>query len=206
MPFWLSYELSVSAVYYSLESAGQVCWRANRYYCASLLLARSAGTPSITTSRGYPCRSLLLVTTVRKIGWSANHYCQSLLLARSAGAPSYSLLLAPESTRQGSVRVHLALLIYSNVSLMDLCCGLMSVTNYFRSELDKESTDLVDKVIHYCVYKRYPAGATKNEKRIIRRKAERFEVSDSGELFYLKRSGQKVSVFIFIFKSLMLCS
>ena len=45
---------------------------------------------------------------------------------------------------------------------------------FLRSELDKESTDLVAKVIHYCVHKSYPAGATKNEKRVIRHKAGYF--------------------------------
>ena len=56
----------------------------------------------------------------------------------------------------------------------------------------KESSELVEKVIEYCIHKRYPVDASKNEKRVIRRKAERFEVTATGELVYLKKDNVKV--------------
>ena len=59
---------------------------------------------------------------------------------------------------------------------------------------DKESINLVEKVIEYCMNKCYPVGATKNEKRVICRKAERFEVTGEGELLYLKKNGVKVYI------------
>ena len=58
-------------------------------------------------------------------------------------------------------------------------------------ELDREDIDLLEKVLQYCNHKSYPLGASKNEKRIIRRKAERYEITNTGEILYQRR-GYKV--------------
>lgn len=46
-------------------------------------------------------------------------------------------------------------------------------------------------MLEYCVSKSYPSGASKNEKRVIRRKAERFEITSTGEVLY-RKNGSKV--------------
>ena len=47
-------------------------------------------------------------------------------------------------------------------------------------EGEKQESELLEKVLEYCIKKSYPCGASKNEKRVIRRKAERFEVTSDG--------------------------
>ena len=61
---------------------------------------------------------------------------------------------------------------------------------------DDEQCDiaLVERAYAYLTKGAYPEGATKNEKRSIRRKAERLK-EENGELYYKKRSGVKVSEF-----------
>ena len=58
-------------------------------------------------------------------------------------------------------------------------------------EDEKQESELLKNVLEYCIKKLYPCGASKNEKRIIRRKAERFEVTSDGEVLY-KKNGSKV--------------
>ena len=60
-----------------------------------------------------------------------------------------------------------------------------------RMELDREDIDLLEKVIQYCNDKSYSPGALKNEKRVIRRKAEKSEITSAGEILY-QRKGYKV--------------
>ena len=40
-------------------------------------------------------------------------------------------------------------------------------------EGEKQESELLEKVLEYCIKKSYPCGASKNEKRVIRRKAEK---------------------------------
>ena len=54
-------------------------------------------------------------------------------------------------------------------------------------EGEKQESELLEKVLEYCIKKSYPCGASKNEKRVIRRKAERFEVTSDGEVLYKKK-------------------
>ena len=61
-------------------------------------------------------------------------------------------------------------------------------------ELNREEIDLLEKVLQYCSNKCYPPGASKNEKRVIRRKAERFEITSAGEILY-QRKGYKVHIY-----------
>ena len=59
-----------------------------------------------------------------------------------------------------------------------------------------EADRLLDEAMLYMVENRYPEEATENRKRIIRRKAKKFEIQD-GELYYRdnrKSSGGKVTV------------
>ena len=51
---------------------------------------------------------------------------------------------------------------------------------------------LVEKAYLYLTDGSYPEGATKNDKRSIRRKAGRLNIRD-GELYYKKRGGVEVS-------------
>ena len=52
-------------------------------------------------------------------------------------------------------------------------------------------TALVEKAFLYARNKRYPENCTKNEKRCIRRKAERL-VAKEGVLYYKKKDGDEV--------------
>ena len=60
---------------------------------------------------------------------------------------------------------------------------------------DDDCGDLIEKAYVYLTEKRYPDDCEKNEKRIIRKKAQKFVVRD-GELQYKKsvrgRDGSKV--------------
>ena len=60
---------------------------------------------------------------------------------------------------------------------------------------DDDCGDLIEKAYVYLTEKRYPDDCEKNEKRIIRKKAQKFVVQD-GELQYKKsvrgRDGSKV--------------
>ena len=58
-------------------------------------------------------------------------------------------------------------------------------------EDEKQESELLKNVLEYCIKKSYPCGASKNEKRVIRQKAERFEVTSDGEVLY-KKNGSKV--------------
>ena len=57
-----------------------------------------------------------------------------------------------------------------------------------RMELDREDIDFLEKVLQYCNDKSYPSGASKNEKRVIRRKAERFEITSAGEILHQRKA------------------
>ena len=52
----------------------------------------------------------------------------------------------------------------------------------------------VERAYAYLTKGEYPEGATKNEKRSIRRKAEQLK-EENGELYYKKRGGVEVSEF-----------
>ena len=54
-----------------------------------------------------------------------------------------------------------------------------------------EEGDLVEQAYLYVTTLGYPAGCTDNRKRVIRKKAKKFEVKE-GELFYKKRCKGKV--------------
>jgi hypothetical protein len=66
--------------------------------------------------------------------------------------------------------------------------------NVFQEAPDEEQSDiaLVENAYLYLTKGAYPDGATKNEKRSIRRKAERLK-EVNGELYYKKRGGAEVS-------------
>ncbi len=57
---------------------------------------------------------------------------------------------------------------------------------------DQDDNLLIANVYDYLAENRYPVGASTNKKRIIRRKAQRFNVRN-GELLYIKRI-RKVSL------------
>ena len=62
-----------------------------------------------------------------------------------------------------------------------------------KSLMDDEESDivLVEKAYLYITKGTYPENATKNDKRSIRRKAERLR-DRNGELYYKKRCGLEV--------------
>ena len=59
----------------------------------------------------------------------------------------------------------------------------------------EQDNDLLEKAYIYLTERRYPENSSSNDKRIIRRKAAKFNMRD-GELFYKKRvlgfDGKKV--------------
>ena len=66
-----------------------------------------------------------------------------------------------------------------------------------QAQIDDRETDsdlkLVEHAFLYLTDKTYPPGCTKNEKRSIRRKAEKLVIV-SGELFYKKKDGNEVRI------------
>ena len=64
-----------------------------------------------------------------------------------------------------------------------------------RTKLDREDIDLLEKDLQNCNDKSYPPGASKNEKRVVQRKAKRFEITSAGEILY-QRKGYKVHHFV----------
>ena len=59
--------------------------------------------------------------------------------------------------------------------------------------MDEDS--LMEDAVLYLQKKTYRVGASKNEKRIIRRKAERFAL-EAGELLYTKKDKTKVTNYL----------
>ena len=70
-----------------------------------------------------------------------------------------------------------------------------------QAEIDDRETDsdlkLVEHAFVYLTDKIYPPGCTKNEKRSIRRKAEKLTII-SGELYYKKKDGNEVCDLVLI--------
>ena len=62
----------------------------------------------------------------------------------------------------------------------------------FSNDASKAEKDLVELAYQYISTKSYPPGCPESKKRIIRKKAKRFEVRD-GELCYKKKVKGKVS-------------
>ena len=69
--------------------------------------------------------------------------------------------------------------------------------NQHRQKDDQDAAELalVENAFVYLTKKTYPPGSSKNDKRTIRRKAERLTERD-GEIFYKKRGGSTVSLLI----------
>ena len=61
-----------------------------------------------------------------------------------------------------------------------------------RSSYNLELKLVADAVL-YITKSEYPSDSTRNEKRSIRRKAEKLLVRD-GEIFYRKRGGREVAI------------
>ena len=49
----------------------------------------------------------------------------------------------------------------------------------------------MQKAVDYITKAIYPPGASKNDKRVIRKKAAKFSMQD-GQIFYAKKGGKKV--------------
>lgn len=66
-----------------------------------------------------------------------------------------------------------------------------------KETVEDQQTDsdlkLVEHAFYYITEKKYPPECTKNDKRSIRRKAEKLNVVN-GELFYKKKDGNEVTV------------
>ena len=63
-----------------------------------------------------------------------------------------------------------------------------------RSSYNLELKLVADAVLYNVITKsEYPSDSTRNEKRSIRRKAEKLLVRD-GEIFYRKRGGREVAI------------
>ena len=71
-------------------------------------------------------------------------------------------------------------------------CGEMDVKpSDVAVESGAQTGCLLDHVFLYITSKSYPDGCTREKKRTIRRKAERFVIRD-GQFFYIKNMGRKV--------------
>ena len=61
------------------------------------------------------------------------------------------------------------------------------------SNQDPAEIRLIEAACNYLLEKKYPDDASKNEKRIIRRKAEKIVVQN-GEIYFKKKKGEVCSV------------
>ena len=53
--------------------------------------------------------------------------------------------------------------------------------------------DLIQEVYTYLTVKRYPDGVSEDRKRVIRKKATKFMISDDGMMLYKHKKKQKVT-------------
>ena len=58
---------------------------------------------------------------------------------------------------------------------------------------NSDHDEILDAAITYKIDGTYPSEALKDRKRAIRKRAERLEI-DKGELFFLRKNGQKVKI------------
>ena len=89
-------------------------------------------------------------------------------------------------------------LIHAHLKTVKVCvhvvCEYVSVHVAFSSStaaMEEENDCLMEDAILYLQRNRYRDGCSKNEKRIIRRKATRFTLNN-GELIYTKKDKMKV--------------
>ena len=61
-------------------------------------------------------------------------------------------------------------------------------------DVEKNEETLIKYVYVYLKGKTYPDGLTTNEKRVIRKKALKFEIFDRGELLYRHKRSEKVRI------------
>ena len=64
----------------------------------------------------------------------------------------------------------------------------------------ERTEELVEEAYTYLTEKTYPDGCSETRKRVIRKKAAKFEVND-GELFYKQKQKGKVNNFLQIYVS-----
>ena len=62
----------------------------------------------------------------------------------------------------------------------------------------KAENDLVQEVYTYLTAKRYPDGVSEGKKRVIRKIATKFLISDNGVMFYKHKKKQKVTYVSYI--------
>lgn len=74
----------------------------------------------------------------------------------------------------------------------DKNCGTICTDDHPDNHTDDE-LELIENAFEYLIKKKYPPGCSKNQKRVIRRKAERLE-ERNGEIFYKKRGGSMVNL------------
>jgi hypothetical protein len=60
--------------------------------------------------------------------------------------------------------------------------------------------ELVQKVFTYLSKKQYPDGSQESEKRVIRKKALKFMISEGGELLYKYKKKDKVTRYRYVRK------
>ena len=63
-----------------------------------------------------------------------------------------------------------------------------------EQEADERSEQLVEQAYVYLMKKTYPSDCSETRRRVIRKKAARFEVKD-GELYYKQKQKGKVGVY-----------
>ena len=78
----------------------------------------------------------------------------------------------------------------------DQNCGTICIDDHPAEKHIDDELELIENAFEYLIKKKYPPGCSKNQKRVIRRKAERLE-ERNGEIFYKKRGGSMVNLHIF---------
>ena len=63
-------------------------------------------------------------------------------------------------------------------------------------EDEKVKDDLVQEVYSYLTAKWYPDGVSEGKKRVIRKNATKFMISDNGELLYKHKKKKKVAYYV----------
>ena len=79
---------------------------------------------------------------------------------------------------------------------------IRDIQDQFRSlpkratmDMDENEETLIKNAYAYLTHKTYPEGCTANEKRVIRKKSLKFQISDTGELLYRHKLVGKVNRF-----------
>ena len=75
------------------------------------------------------------------------------------------------------------------------CVVSVKVSSLSTMDTEERDQELVEQAYIYLTSTTYPPGCDENRKRVIRKKAKKFELKD-GELYYKQKQKSKVCCFL----------